>query len=159
MMISKTLEDAINKKNMTGIHSVFYTIVHEDPAFRTGKFEANLEYVRKLNLAGFIAVHNNEPFLSSEEWDEKYWALVASQLLDNFSLERIEHLKEVGRAIYDCREVEFLEDENYETVFRSENNFDMSKQSQDEKRKAMKIFLIGAAIVVGFLWLFGKKEK
>ena len=46
------LEDAISKKSLVGIYSVFYTIAHGDPNFSTNKFRNVLEYVKTKNISG-----------------------------------------------------------------------------------------------------------
>ena len=81
------LEDAISKKSLVGIYSVFYTIAHGDPNFSTNKFRNVLEYVKTKNISGLL-----------QEFD--YWALVASSLIDNFCEERIQHLEIVGKKVY-----------------------------------------------------------
>ena len=49
------LEDALEKKSLVGIYSVFYTVAHGDPNFSTGKFRQLLEYVKSKK----IEVHQN----------------------------------------------------------------------------------------------------
>lgn len=97
------LEDAISKKNMVGVYSVFYTIAHGDPNFSTGKFRSVLNYVKMQNLEGFMQVFDGEEFETEEQWDEDYWALIASSLIDNFCEERINHLEEIGKKLYPIR--------------------------------------------------------
>ena len=43
---------------------------------------------------------DGEDFEPEEKWDEDYWALVASSLIDNFCEERIQHLEIVGKKVY-----------------------------------------------------------
>lgn len=94
------LEDAIEKNSLVGIYSVFYTIAHGDPNFSTGKFRSVMEYVKSKNIDGFIQEFDGEEFEAEEKWDEDYWALVASSLVDNFCVERIDHLEAVGKKVY-----------------------------------------------------------
>lgn len=94
------LEDAIAKKSLVGIYSVFYTIAHGDPNFSTGKFREVLRYVKSKHIEGFMEAFDGEEFEPEENWDKEYWALVASSLMDNFCEERISHLEQVGRKVY-----------------------------------------------------------
>lgn len=94
------LEDAISKKSLVGIYSVFYTIAHGDPNFSTNKFRNVLEYVKTKNIPGLMQEFDGEAFEPEEKWDEDYWALVASSLIDNFCEERIQHLETVGKKVY-----------------------------------------------------------
>lgn len=100
------LEDAIAKKNLVGIYSVFYTIAHGDPNFSSGKFRNMLNYVKKQNIAGFIQEFDEEEFEPEDKWNEDYWAEVASSLMDNFCEERINHLEAVGKKVYPKKVVE-----------------------------------------------------
>lgn len=94
------LEDAIQKKNLVGIYSVFYTIAHGDPSFSTGKFIETLNYVKSKNIEGFMQEFDGEEFQPENKWNEEYWAFIASSLIDNFCETRIKHLEQVGKKVY-----------------------------------------------------------
>lgn len=96
----EALEDAIQKKSLVGIYSVFYTIVHGDPTFTTGKFSETLNYVKSKNIEGFIQEFDGEEFEPEDKWDEEYWAMIASSLIDNFCDIRIQHLEQVGKKVF-----------------------------------------------------------
>lgn len=100
------LEDAIEKNSLVGIYSVFYTIAHGDPNFSTGKFRTVMDYVKSKDIAGFIQEFDGEKFEEEEKWDEDYWALIASSLVDNFCMERVDHLEAVGKKVYPIKVVE-----------------------------------------------------
>lgn len=100
----EALEEAIQKKNLVGIYSVFYTIAHGDPAFSTGKFEEALAYVKSRHIDGFLQEFDGDEFEPEENWNEEYWAFLASTLIDNFCEIRIDHLKQVGRKVYPARQ-------------------------------------------------------
>ena len=94
------LEEAIEKKSLVGIYSVFYTIAHGDPNFSTNKFKETLAYVKTKNIQGLMQEYDGEEFETEDKWNEGYWALIASSLMDNFCEERIAHLEEVGKKVY-----------------------------------------------------------
>lgn len=94
------LEEAIEKKSLVGIYSVFYTIAHGDPNFSTNKFKETLAYVKTKNIQGLIQEYDGEEFETEDKWNEGYWALIASSLMDNFCEERIAHLEAVGKKVY-----------------------------------------------------------
>ena len=100
MEMTETLRSAIETRNISRIRSVFYTIAHEDPSFASEKYEETLRYVKNLNLNGLIEEHDGTDFAPQEEWNSDYWAAVASDLQDNFSQERINHMIEVGKHVY-----------------------------------------------------------
>lgn len=100
MAVSKTMENAVLEKDPEKIYSSFYTILLSDPGFTTGKFDEAFQYVKSKNIEGFLQEHNGVPFAPMCDWDQQYWDAVASELVDNFSMERINHLKQVGKAVY-----------------------------------------------------------
>ena len=100
MEISNHLKKMIEEKDVIGIRSAFFTMAHEDPGFSSGKYEKTLEYVKSLAIPGLFQVYDGEAFKGEAEWNEGYWAEVASKLQDNFCEERIQHLKAVGRKLY-----------------------------------------------------------
>ncbi|WP_294406132.1 hypothetical protein [uncultured Clostridium sp.] len=106
MVKIEALEDAIEKKSKVGIYSVFYTIAHGDPNFSSGKFMETLEYVNSKNIDGFMQEFDNDEFEPEDKWNEDYWALIASSLIDNFCMERIEHLKQIGQKVYPVKKEE-----------------------------------------------------
>lgn len=152
MKITKTLEEAVNKGDLTGIYSTLYTVLHEDPAFSTGKFEQLLGYVRSRNVPGLMQPFDGERFESEDKWNEEYWALQASELVDNFCEERIEHLKKVGRKLY------------VEKKTSSEKDFEKKQHEIKKNRPQTRniiaisaICLIAAALVILMIWLLAKK--
>lgn len=56
------LEEAIEKKSLVGIYSVFYTIAHGDPNFSTNKFKETLAYVKTKNIQGLMQEYDGEEF-------------------------------------------------------------------------------------------------
>lgn len=110
------LEDAISKKSLVGIYSVFYTIAHGDPNFSTNKFKDVLAYVKMKNITGLMQEFDGEEFEPEEKWDEDYWALIASSLIDNFCEERIGHLEAVGKKVYPVKASEETENLNKMTA-------------------------------------------
>ena len=113
-----TLEEAIKNNNLVGIYSVFYTIAHGDPNFTTGKFYDVLAYVQSKNVAGFMQEFDGDEFEPEENWDEDYWALIASSLMDNFCEIRIKHLEEVGKKVYP----EIVKKQHINTGMNKQNN-------------------------------------
>ncbi len=97
---SKELLEDIETRDIQHIRNEFTTIAHEDRSFSTGKFDATLEYVISKNIEGVIVPFDQEIFKSREEWDRDYWAILVASLMDNFCMERINHLKEVSKAVY-----------------------------------------------------------
>lgn len=98
--ISDYLRRSVDDKNITGIRSVFTTIAGKDPSFSTGEFEDSLNYVRSKNIPGLFVPFDGEQFPPREQWDKEHRAMMIASLMDNFCMERINHLKQVSCFLY-----------------------------------------------------------
>jgi hypothetical protein len=127
------LEEAIANNNLVGIYSVFYTIAHGDPNFSTNKFRELLAYVKSKHIDGLMQEFDGEDFASEKEWNEDYWALVASSLMDNFCDERINHLEEVGKKVYPNKKAE-QPTESDQNKHGAKHKEKTSKKYKEEKK-------------------------
>ena len=131
------LEEAIEKKSLVGIYSVFYTIAHGDPNFSTNKFKETLAYVKTKNIQGLIQEYDGEEFETEDKWNEGYWALIASSLMDNFCEERIAHLEEVGKKVYKMtRRIESFEEKSKNAT---NLNYNKNKKNISNSKSGKKI--------------------
>lgn len=121
------LKKALDNKNVVRIRSAFTVIAHEDPSFSTGKFNETLEYVKKENIHGVFSPFDGKEFQPKENWNEEYWALIVSTLVDNFCMERINHLKEVSKVLYPQKVNEKL------STSTSNYNINQNKKLKDDK--------------------------
>ena len=167
MTVSDNLKHAVENKDITAIHSILYTIAHEDPGFQTSKFKDTLSYVKSKRIDGVIEPHDGRPFLPEEEWDEKYWALVASQLQDNFSEERIDHLIKVGKKLFGKSSATGeSESSGRSTYAYSGGSQDKSGKTKDfseydfteDQKKLLKGLGVAAAITF-IVWLLERRKK
>lgn len=94
------VKDAIGNRNYIRIHNEFCSVIHQDPSFRTRDLEEAIQYIKGQNVPDVIRAHDQRPFADRGEWNKEYWALVLSELMDNFSSERVEHIKQVGRHLF-----------------------------------------------------------
>lgn len=149
MEISKTLEEALEIKNVGRIRSVFYTIAHEDPSFSSGKFRAILNFVKSKNISGLFDVYDGGEFKNESEWTDEYWADVASELVDNFCEERITHLQNVGEKLYSVsikKNEPALQKNN-----ATERQLIRIKNYQQKKEVVKLIGIVAVAVVVAII--------
>ena len=146
---SAHLDEAIRTQNVVRIYGVLSVILHEDPAFRTTKFMSALNYIRSKNIPDFFKPFDGEHFKSQSEWDKDYWALVASALIDNFCMERIEHLREIGQHLHRNQPVDEGPQRQSRTEFVSS-----TKKARPITSNTSTLFILLvalAAIVIGVL--------
>ena len=68
MVLSKTMEDAIEEKNVRKIYGCFYTILLADPGFSSGKFDGTLNELKERNVEGLFQSYNGKTFKEREEY-------------------------------------------------------------------------------------------
>lgn len=143
MEISKTLEEALESKNIGRIRSVFYTIAHEDPSFSTGKFRQTLDFVKGKEISGLFDIFDGGEFKDESEWTSEYWADVASELMDNFCEERINHLQKVGQKIFPVQVKK-----NNTPIQQMQNKTGQSIQQENHQSSQKIGILIGIGVIV-----------
>lgn len=161
MNISKTLQEAIDKKDILGIHSSFYTIALSDPGFSTGKFEEVLNYVKEKKIDGFLEPHDDEEFLDKELWTEEYWSHTASKLQDNFSEERIQHLIDVGKKVYPNTEKK-IQNQNTKRTYSgstTKSKVKSTRKAEDKTSEETSELWKGIAFAAGMILLFNRILK
>jgi hypothetical protein len=101
--INKTLEEAIGNKDIKSIRNILTTSMVQDPGFNNGVFE---ERLKRCLVSGLTEKDLFESFggtainTDSSAWTKDYYAAQRTEFRYNFSLERLEHLKMVGRKLY-----------------------------------------------------------
>lgn len=123
MALSKTMEDAIKENDLGKIYGSLYTILLSDPGFSNGKFDQALTELKERNIEGLFQSYDEKKFKDKEEWDQQYWDSVASELIDNFCYERIDHLKEISKVLYPTIKIERVEINNIDNTQKKRKQF------------------------------------
>ncbi|KYH31389.1 hypothetical protein CLTEP_23850 [Clostridium tepidiprofundi DSM 19306] len=93
------LENAVKEKDVRKIKVALSTYITKDPGNHDGEIQKALEYVKK-NYGEVWEVHDNRKEEPKENWNIEYMGLLQSDLMNNFSKERFNHILEVGQALY-----------------------------------------------------------
>lgn len=108
-MIGNVLNDFFKelgrKKDYEGLRACIVSLIRSDPTFESGKFDEIEDYLNKNDLMKVFQDYAKVPGEpeareKSSEWDEGYFANCAFALRENFSRERLAHVKEVGEYVY-----------------------------------------------------------
>lgn len=93
MSISKSFEASVKNESIDVVRSILINSLITDRTFK--KFDEELEYAK--NIFNDIIQDGDEVELNLDKttWNDSYCGLVSFELLSNFSLKRINHLKEV----------------------------------------------------------------
>jgi hypothetical protein len=101
--INKTLDDAIQNKEIKVIRNILTTSMVQDPGFNDGIFDKRLTHCL---LAGipkediFVPFEGEAINTNQSEWTKDYYAEQTTEFRYNFSHERLEHLRKVGGKLF-----------------------------------------------------------
>lgn len=98
-MIDRNFKNAVDSNNIGLVRIMLKDSLMIDP---TGKiFDELLNYAQESLESKLLEKHDGEKFIYDKKfWTEDYFNQEMIKLLDNFSLERINFLKEVCKFIY-----------------------------------------------------------
>jgi hypothetical protein len=157
--INKTLDEAIRGKDIKTIRNILTTSMVQDPGFSKGVFE---ERLKRCFASGVSSQDLFEPFAGTainedpNGWTKDYYAELRTEFRYNFSLERLDHLKKVGRKLYPSASP--VSSSNYEEAKRKYEERNTSRgeyRSQGRESDFPKWIIpavIGAAALV-LLWI------
>lgn len=99
MGVSKEFMDIVANESLLNVKVTLKQCALYDKSLKT--FDDALEYAQKKLGSELIEDHDGETFNNnSSEWNEEYAMKVASDLVFNFSQERIDHLRKVFKKVY-----------------------------------------------------------
>ncbi len=89
----------VDNKDIRGLQFVFADCLDVDPTFE--KYKEDYEYCRKMLPEMFESHIELIPFNNNQsDWTDDYWNNIKMDLLENFSIERFEHMQEVAKVVY-----------------------------------------------------------
>ena len=97
--VSEEIKNYVAAKNVEGIRADLWIYIGIDPNF-TKDFIENLNYCLKNGISENELYENNDGRSMSDEVTNDNFAKLCDQLRINFSKERLEKIKEIGRKLY-----------------------------------------------------------
>lgn len=97
----KSVKTANSQKNsdLTEVRGALIGYIEADPAFKNWQeLEDAIAYAEKNGCSPYEP-HDGEPFKDESQWDNDYFIRQKVSLRNNFSKERLYHLREVGKAV------------------------------------------------------------
>lgn len=91
--ISNTFKNYVSSKDLISIRSVLLDSLFIDKTF--SKYNENLTYAKNNGCNVFENHNNRELILDKSKWSKDYLTKLSVELSDNFSIERVEHMKQV----------------------------------------------------------------
>lgn len=95
--MNNTIKKYADENDIEGLKFAFKDMLDVDPSFN--EFLEEYNYVLK---NGLFEPHRSLSGLNNDKsvWDKSYWIRIKRDLLENFSKERIDHMREVAKVIY-----------------------------------------------------------
>jgi hypothetical protein len=101
--IRQTLNEAVSARDIETIRNVLTTSMVQDPGFSSGVFEERLKRCLDSGISHselFVPFEGAAISKDPQAWTKDYYAAQRTEFRYNFSLERLEHLKRIGRKLY-----------------------------------------------------------
>ena len=98
--VSEQMKQAVNEKNIVEVRDKLWSRIALDPNFSKGHFDENLKYCHEHGISdnNIFEKHDNRPM--SDEISNDNFSNLCGQLCTNFSKERLEKIKEIGKKLY-----------------------------------------------------------
>ena len=131
----KASKKIVKDRDYAGIRFYLYTIIRDDPTFKTSEYEEAEKYLLDNGIRDIYQSYEKVPGepgnKDKSQWDEKYFLDRTFALKENFSRERLAHVKEVGEYVYRDKPTPGKEEalkNNIVNRINKELNIDISKK-------------------------------
>lgn len=144
MAVSEKLKDAVSSRDYVGIRDALWSRIALDPNFSKG-FPESLNYCLEQGILekDLYEEHDNRPM--SDEVSNDNFSALCGELSTNFSKERLEKIKEIGRKLYPAEEKSQSQISSHST----ERHRTMTSSSSNDTGDSGLLFAVGAGILIG----------
>lgn len=99
---TQEIDKYINDKEFIALRGILVGIINRDPTFATKRFEEALDYIcSNLNVWEDTSKKLPEEYeLEQDKWDKEYFHKQLAWLSQNFTHERVELIKKIGKSVY-----------------------------------------------------------
>ena len=100
MAVNSGVRDSVRETNLVHVWDAFTNILLKDPGFHTNEFMDSLAFAKERLGDQLFVKYDGDPFKSREEWDAQYWNEQCAAIVDDFCMERIQHMMDIGKMLY-----------------------------------------------------------
>jgi hypothetical protein len=162
--INTTLDKYLISKDISGIRRVLSTFITRDQGFQRGFFDQKVDYCKSRGISEnelFEEFSGEDLNNDQDAWTVEYFALQKTRIHENFSRERIEHLRKVGQKIFPSAEPSVSSNkEETKRKYRNEKTYRPQQSSGRQDGDFSKWLIpigIGAAALI-LLWILFKRK-
>lgn len=106
--VSAKLKKDVAEGNVRHAVNDLLIIIHNDRGLYTSEFADSLAYVRAAGLDVEVPFDGGD-FADRSQWDSDYWASQMTELRFNFCVERIAHVRDIGRKLWPKRPQQYTQ--------------------------------------------------
>ena len=134
------IKKCADSNDIKGLRYIFVDCLDVDPTFE--KYKEDYEYCKQ--IPGFFEDYTEITTLTDNQsmWDKRYWEVLKTELLKNFSEKRFQHMIKVAKVVY-AEKVDKLKkerkiiEEKQRELERANKEFE-EKQAREEKEREEK---------------------
>ena len=144
MAVTEKLREAVSSRDYVGIRDALWTRIALDPNFSKG-FPESWNYCLEHGIleTDLYEEHDNRPM--SDEVSNGNFSALCGELSTNFSKERLEKIKEIGRKLYPVEE----KPKSQTSAHSSENHRTTASSSKSDSGDSGILIAVGAGILIG----------
>lgn len=139
-MLSEEFKSAVSSKNLLRVRIMLKDSLIIDPSFKL--FDEMLYFSQSNGLQELVVAFDGESLEDNpSKWDKDLMDLEMVQIINNFSKERIEHLKKIVSKVYENK-IQNMNKENLNRNSASNQNYPKSKpitQKQNNVKESNRI--------------------
>lgn len=98
--VYQEVKECADNGDIRGLRYIFLSSLDVDPTFK--KYERSFEDYKE--LSGLFVPHTDKGLMplvdNCDKWNSGYWNQLKVDLLENFSKERFQHMREVAKVVY-----------------------------------------------------------
>lgn len=145
-MITDVFKKAVEDKNIQRVRMLLKNSLTTDLTFN--QFQEMLDYCIH-RLPEIIEKHDGERFdMNKTNWNKTYASNLKVDLMDNFSIERIAHIKEVQKYVYKDKILENQQNKQKSTNHQNSRPSTGTHTSSEQLGSIIAALGIGAATLV-----------
>lgn len=151
-MISADFKKAVQLGDEEKVKMMLKNSLTMDLTFN--QFKSMLEYTLKF-IPNIIESHNGTKFESKANWDKDYASLLKYDLVDNFSAERIAHIKEVQQYVYADELKKQLQSQNNNSQQRNQHSQQTSQQNTNNRTSQANESNVDSQYIIALIGALG----
>lgn len=133
-MVHDAVMICVEEQDIERLKYIFVDCLDVDPTFE--KYKDDYKYCMNNSVLGLFEKHMELTPMRKEKdsWDISYWNSIKMDLIENFSIKRFEHMREVARVVH-AEKIERLLREREQKSIEETRQKEIQKQRAEEYKR------------------------